>query len=130
MINYFFVIAGLLLLAAFIIHSIGGSKEYHIIKPNKGTNEFQYWTLGATCFQMVTVDLLLTGIFALLMGIEVIPYEYYLALFITLIYAGYLVMWLVTLAINRVEKSFYISLGQWTIFLSALILMSVGIFTQ
>jgi hypothetical protein len=125
-----FLAAGIILLVAFIIHFIGGTKMYMFIRPSKDKKDFIPWAMGAATFQMVTVDLLLTGIFALMLGLELIEYNLYLALFITVLYAGYLVVWLATLASQRVKMSFYKSLGQWTIFLAVLALMGCGIMLQ
>jgi hypothetical protein len=125
-----FLIAGLLLLAAFAIHLIGGTKMFLTIKPAKEDSGFIPWAMGAAAFQMVTVDLFLTGLFALILGLEFIDYNYYLALFITLMYAGYLVLWLITLTLQRAGTSIFKSLGQWTIFLAALALMLCGIMMQ
>jgi len=125
-----FVAAGLLLLTAFAIHLFMGTKEYSAIMPSKDEKHFVQWAMGAGAFQMVTVDLLLTGVFALMLGLEIIEYNFHLALFITLIYAGYLIAWLAALTALRVRTSLYKSLGQWTIFLAALALMGCGIIMQ
>ena len=125
-----FLLAGLFLLVAFFIHLVRGTKEYLSIRPSKDSKDFVPWTMGAGTFQMVTVDLFLTAVFALILGLELIDYNYYLALFITLVYAGYLVLWLATLASLRVKMPLYRSLGQWIIFLVAMVLMVCGIITQ
>jgi len=125
-----FIAAGVFLLFAFVVHLCGGTKEYLTIRPSRDTVDFQHWTLGAACFQMVTVDLFITGAFALMLGMDLIEYNHYLALFITLMYAGYLVMWLATLATLKVEAALYKRLGQWAIFLISGALMVWGMIIQ
>jgi len=124
-----FLAAGLVLLAAFVLHTITGTKEYLAIKPSE-EKSFVRWAMGAGAFQMVTIDLLLTGIFALMLGLELIDYNYYLALFITLLYAGYLTVWLTMLALLRIKGPQHKYLGQWVIFLVVMALMAYGIFMQ
>jgi len=130
MISYFFLIAGLIIAVSFVVHLIGGNKEYLSIKPSRDDESFQYWLLGSCCFQMVSADLLITAAFMLLMGLDIIPYNYHLALFLTVIFAGYLIFWLSTLALNRAMSKYYLRLGQWTLFLSAMLLVIAGIITQ
>jgi hypothetical protein len=130
MICYFFLAAGFIIGAAFFIHLIGGNKEYLKIKPSRDDESFQYWLLGSCCFQMVSADLLITAAFMLLMGLDIIPYNYHLALFLTVIFAGYLIFWLLNLSLNRAKPRYYLRLGQWTLFVSAMLLMIVGIITQ
>ena len=124
-----FLLAGLFLLVVFVVHLVGGTKEYLAIRPSEDGKTFTRWAMGAAAFQMVTVDLFLTAVFALMLGLELIEYNYYLALFITLLYAGYLVLWLTTLTLLR-KSSLYKSLGQWILFLVAMVLMICGIMTQ
>ena len=130
MISYFFLVAGIIIAIAFVVHLIGGNKEYTMIKPSRDDESFQYWLLGSCCFQMVSADLLITSAFMLLLGLDIIPYNYHLALFLAVIFAGYLIFWLSNLALNRAKSYFYLRLGQWTLFISAMILMIVGIITQ
>jgi len=79
---------------------------------------------------MVSADLLITAAFILLIGLDVISYNYHLALFLVVIFAGYLIFWLSNLALNRAKSQYYLRLGQWTLFVSAMLLMIAGIITQ
>jgi len=125
-----FLIAGIFLFIVFAVHLIGGTKMYMFIRPSQDSKDFIPWAMGAGAFQMVTVDLFLTALFALILGLELIDYNHYLALFIALLYAGYMVLWLATLTALRVKVSFYKTLGHWTIFLAAMALMVWGIMIQ
>jgi len=116
-------------LAAFVLHTFTGTKEYLAIKPSE-EKDFVRWAMGAGAFQMVSIDLLLTGVFALILGLELIDYNYYLALFITLLYAGYLIVWLAMLALLRIKGTPLKYLSQWVIFLAVLALMAIGIIMQ
>jgi hypothetical protein len=114
-----------------LIHTIAGDKDYRALNPRKQANEsdkmFGYWLMGRGTFQMVSVDLLLTSVFIFLMGINVIPYNEFLSLFIALLYAGYLVFWLLTLFISKAKGTNYLMQGQWILFLIAFILIILGL---
>ena len=129
--NYYFISAGIFLFISLLIHTIAGDKDYRALNPRKQANEsdkmFGYWLMGRGTFQMVSVDLLLTSVFIFLMGINVIPYNEFLSLFIALLYAGYLVFWLLTLFISKAKGTNYLMQGQWILFLIAFILIMLGL---
>ena len=129
--NYYFISAGIFLFISLLIHMIAGDKEYRELNPRRQANEsdkmFGYWLMGRGTFQMVSVDLLLTSVFIFLMGINVVPYNEFLSLFIALLYAGYLVFWLLTLFISKAKRTNYLMQGQWMLFLIAFILIILGL---
>ncbi len=129
--NYPFIAAGIVLFLAFVIHTIFGDKDYREINPGRGdaasVRPFQIWLMGRGTFQMVSVDLLLTAVAIFLMGINIIPYNYHLAGFIALLYLGYLAFWLLTLLFSKAKGVDYLRVGQWTIFLTAFVLIMAGI---
>jgi hypothetical protein len=129
--NYYFISAGIFLFISLLIHMIAGDKEYRALNPRKQANEsdkmFGYWLMGRGTFQMVSVDLLLTSVFIFLMGINVVPYNNFLSLFIALLYVGYLVFWLFTLFISKVKPTNYLKQGQWMLFLVAFVLILLGL---
>lgn len=129
--NYWFISAGTFLFISLLIHMIAGDKDYRHLNPRKHKNEndktFGFWLMGRGTFQMVSVDLLLTSVTLLLMGINVIPYNFYLSIFIALLYAGYLVFWLLTLCVSKAKSSNYLNQGQWMLFLIAVVLIALGI---
>ena len=129
--NYYFISAGIFLFISLLIHMIAGDKEYRELNPRKQANEsdkmFGYWLMGRGTFQMVSVDLLLTSGFIFLMGINVVPYNYHLSLFITLLYAGYLVFWIFTLFVSKAKSVNFLNQGQWLLFLIAFILIVLGL---
>ncbi len=129
--NYWFISAGIFLFISLLIHMIAGDKEYRKLNPKKlnseSTHLFGFWLMGRGTFQMVSVDLLLTSVFILLMGINIIPYNFQLSLFIALLYAGYLVFWLLTLLASKARPANYLRQGQWVLFLIAFILIVSGL---
>lgn len=129
--NYYFVSAGIFLFIALLIHAIAGDKEYRELDPRKRNDSsekmFGFWLMGRGTFQMVSVDLLLTSAAVFLTGINVIPFNFHLMLFIALLYAGYLVFWLSTLFVSKAGRSNYLNQGQWILFLIALVIIVFGI---
>lgn len=129
--NYYFISAGIFLFISLLIHMIVGDKEYCKLNPRKQKNDsdkmFGFWLMGRGTFQMVSVDLLLTSVFIFLMGIDVIPFNFHLSLFIALLYAGYLLFWLLTLFISKAKSTNYIQQGQWILFLVAFVLIVFGL---
>jgi len=114
-----------------LIHTIAGDKDYRALNPRKQANEsdkmFGYWLMGRGTFQMVSVDLLLTSGFIFFMGINVVPYNEFLSLFIAMLYAGYLVFWIFTLLVSKAKQINYLNQGQWILFLIALVLILSGL---
>lgn len=129
--NYWFISAGSFLFICLLIHMIAGDKNYRMLNPKKDNQDdnktFGFWLMGRGTFQMVSVDLLLTSVCVFLMGINVIPYNFHLALFISLLYAGYLLFWLLTLYVSKAKPTNYIEQGQWVIFLISFILIILGL---
>jgi len=129
--NYWFIFAAVWIFMSFGVHMIAGDKEYRRLNPRKqsgfGNEKFGYWLMGRGTFQMVSVDLLLTSAALFLLGIDVIPYNRYLALFIALLYGGYLISWLLTLYFSKAKQENYIKQPQWIIFLVALVLILLGL---
>ncbi len=130
--NAYFIAAGGFLFVVTLIHTIFGNIEYAALNPRKlgifDSKPFQNWLMGRGCFQMVTADLLLSGIFIFLTGINAIPYSFYLMLFMALLYLGYLVFWLASLFVSKAEAVHYIKVGQWSLFLVVFILTVSGMF--
>lgn len=128
--NYWFISAGALLFVSLLVHMIAGDKEYRRLRPggrDAGSGKvFGYWLMGRGTFQMVSVDLLLTGAAVSLTGVGVIPYNFHLMLFIASLCAGYLFAWLLTLVISKAGPSNYLGQGQWMLFLITLALIVVG----
>jgi len=130
--NYYLISAGIFLFLALLVHMIAGDREYRKIKPSeeceKKNDLFGFWLMGRGTFQMVSVDLLLTSGFVFLTGVGFIPYNYSLMLFILLLYAGYMIFWLITLAVSKATSYYYVRNGQWILFLITGVLISFGIF--
>ncbi len=129
--NYWFISAGIFLFISLLIHMIAGDKDYRNLNPRKQNIEsekmFGFWLMGRGTFQMVSIDLLLTSVFIFLTGVCIIPFNFYLLLFITLLYVGYLISWLLTLCFSKARTVNYLNQGQWILFLIASVLIILGI---
>lgn len=129
--NYYFIAAGIFLFLSFLIHVVAGNKEYTELKPQNHNIQSDrlhgIWLMGRGSFQMVSADLLLTAVFIFLIGINLIPFNFYLSLFVAMLYLGYLVSWLLTLFISKAKRANYLRQGQWMLFLIAFILIVLGI---
>lgn len=137
MINYWLIVAGSLLFLALLVHMFVGDKEYYHLNPkgrhtgqkdqtHQDDKAFDAWLLGRAVFHMASVDLLACATALFLMGINVIPYTYWLSLFIALLHGGYLVFWLATLMISRAKPIDYLKQAQWLLFLITCLLIVMG----
>ncbi len=128
--NYYFIIAAFFLFLLLPVHTIRGTKAINKLNPLQLTPSHQElyrcFLLANSGVQMITIDLLLTAVFLLLTGIGVIPYNFYLVLFIALIYIGYTISWLVPMMLKKVPRFCYFHLPQWILFIIVFILIVIG----
>ena len=128
--NYYFISASVVLIISLLVHTIPGNKQYIMLNPRKHNRAeerlFRIWLTGRSGFQMVTIDLLLSAIFIFLMGINVIDYNFYLALFISLLFLGYSIFWILTLFISKAKIFYFVRLCHWCIFLIVSVLVALG----
>ena len=129
--NGYFIAAGTILILTFIVHIIAGNRTYAVLNPQRNNQTskrlYEVWLLGRLGFQMISIDLFLSMVFTILMGTCIISYNYYLALFITILYGGYCFLWLLTLLYMREPKTIYLRLCHWFVFLIICSLMAIGL---
>ena len=129
--NGYFIAAGTILILTFIVHIIAGNRTSAVLNPQRNNQTskrlYEVWLLGRLGFQMISIDLFLSMVFTILMGTCIIPYNYYLALFITILYGGYCFLWLLTLLYMREPKTIYLRLCHWFVFLIICSLMAIGL---
>lgn len=126
--NGWFIAAGALLVAAFFVHTICGTRFYALARPERSrADACEAWLLGHCGFQMITVDLAAGGIFLILLGSGAVPRSFPLELFLLLTYSGWFVLWLAALARERSTSRLYWRLCHWTLFLTVSVLVGIGV---
>ena len=116
------LIANILTLLAFVIHTFVGDKELKIIEPTLGNEEsFQKrekWTMARCGWHWISIDLLFATI-----GLGLINFtnkfenEKTLLQILTVYFLGYAIVWAVTIAISKHFPKSYLKLGQWMLLL-------------
>ena len=90
----------------------------------------RHWAQAMCVFQLVSVDLLLVTIAALLLAFtDVLPAKRDIGLFIAAYLGTWGVVWLVQLAAVKVERRTYYMLGHWMLFFLCAALMAWGAFS-
>ena len=116
------LIANILTLLAFVIHTFVGDKELKIIEPIQGNDERpqkrEKWIMARCGWHWVSFDLLFATI-----GLGLINFTGYfenekMLLQILIVYfLGYAVVWALTIAISKPFSKNYLKLGQWMLLL-------------
>lgn len=116
------LIANILTLLAFIIHTFVGDKELKLNEPTDNENDnFQKrekWTMARCGWHCLSFDLLLTTI-----GLGVINFTNYfdneksLLQILTIYFLGCAIAWALTIAISKQFPKNYLKLGQWILLL-------------
>lgn len=127
--NGWLLAAGGLLLVAFFVHSFAGNRFYSSARPDRDSiRACDAWLMGRCGMQMIGVDLLMASGFLLASGSGVLPRFRALELFLALIYGGWTLGWLLSLAIERSSARHYLRLCQWMLFLAVAALIGIGLF--
>lgn len=134
-----FAIAGVLMVLAVGAHVFVGTRETLALRPteNRPTADVavstpstrgeltRHWAQAMCVFQLVSVDLLLVTIAALLLAFtDVLPAKRDIGLFIAAYLGAWGVVWLV-----KVERRTYYMLGHWMLFFLCAALMVWGAFS-
>lgn len=126
------LIANILTLLAFVIHTFVGDKELKIIEPAKGNDENspkrEKWTMARCGWHWISFDLLFATI-----GLGLINFTSYfeneetLLQILTIYFLGYAIVWAFTIAISKQFLNNYLKLGQWILLLVIATLIQLGI---
>ena len=113
--NFPVLIVACVSLLALIAHTFVGTKETASLAPGAGDEErMNHWKQAMCAFQMVTVDLLLVTVVLFTLALtDVIPFEYELTLFISLLFLLWGIAWLVQLFWLKSQTKTYVILAQW-----------------
>lgn len=117
--NYFFLACGALLAAAFFVHVFSGNRFYSAARPDRNTDRpeaYEAWLMGRCGVQMISVDLFVSLLFLLLLGLGVVPRNFWLELFLLLVFGGWGVFWLVSLVCEKAGGRYYLRLCHWVLF--------------
>lgn len=127
--NYCFLAACALLTAAFFVHVISGNRFYSAARPDRCTarpEAYEAWLMGRCGVQMISVDLFVSLLFLLLLGLGVVPRNFWLELFLLLVFGGWGVFWLVSLACEKAGGRYYLRLCHWGLFFALAGLVLAG----
>lgn len=127
--NYFFLAAGALLAAAFFVHVFSGNRFYTAARPDRRAarpEAYEAWLMGRCGVQMISVDLFVSLLFLLALGLGVLPRNFWLELFLLLVFGGWGVFWLVSLRCEKAGGRYYLRLCHWVLFFALAGLVLAG----
>lgn len=127
--NYFFLAAGALLAAAFFVHVFSGNRFYTAARPDRRAarpEAYEAWLMGRCGVQMISVDLCVSLLFLLALGLGVLPRNFWLELFLLLVFGGWGVFWLVSLRYEKAGGRYYLRLCHWVLFFALAGLVLAG----
>lgn len=110
------LIANILTLLAFIVHTFMGDKELKIIEPkiDKDYLKREKWTMARSGWHWISFDLLFTTIgLGLINFTDYLENEKLLLRILTVYFLGYGIVWLIAIAISKKFPKNYLKLGQW-----------------
>lgn len=120
--NILILIANILTLLAFFIHSFVGDRELKIIQPTQNTddlvNKQEKWTMTRCGWHWVSFDLLFATVgLGLINFSDFFDNEKTLLQILSLYCLGYAIVWALTIAISKQFPKNYLKLGQWILLL-------------
>jgi len=111
------LIANILSLLAFVIHTFVGDRELKLIIPAGSDEKFQKrekWTQARCGWHMVSFDLLITSIgLAIINFTDLLKSEKQILQIIAIYYFGYGIVWVFSLLISKRFPNNFLKLGQW-----------------
>ena len=116
------LIANILTLLAFSIHTFMGDRELKIIQPStnidKSAEKQEKWTMARCGWHWISFDLLFATIGLFLINFtDYFNNEKTLLQILTIYFLGYSIVWALTIAISKQFPKNYLKLGQWILLL-------------
>ena len=116
------LIANILTLLAFFIHTFMGDKELKIIQPKPDTDNWaekqEKWTMARCGWHWVSVDLLFASIGLTLINFtDFFDNEKMLLQILAVYFFGYTIVWAITIFISKSFEKNFLKLGQWLLLL-------------
>ncbi len=112
------LIANILTLLAFIVHTFVGDKELKTIEPknpiDENNMEREKWTMARCGWHWISIDLLFATVgLGLLNFTDYLPNKEFLLRLLAIYFFGYGLVWLITIVISKKFRQNYLKLGQW-----------------
>ncbi|CAM1361319.1 conserved membrane hypothetical protein [Tenacibaculum sediminilitoris] len=110
------LIANILTLLAFFIHTFMGDKELKIIEPEDDPKHLkrEKWTMARSGWHWISFDLLFASIgLGLINFTDYLENETLLLQLLAIYFFGYGVAWLIGITISKKFPKNYLKLGQW-----------------
>ncbi len=116
------LLANILTLLAFIIHTFIGDRELKLLEPEAGLDEknekLEKWTMARCGWHWISFDLLFATIgLALINFTSFFNDEKILLQILSIYFLGYALVWVLTIAISKTFEKNYLKLGQWILLL-------------
>ena len=116
------LIANILTLLAFFIHTFMGDRELKIIQPSsdidKWADKQEKWTMARCGWHWISVDLLFASVVLVLINFtDYFDNEKTLLQILTIYFLGYAIVWALTIIISKHFPKNYFKLGQWILLL-------------
>ena len=126
--NMILIVANVLVLLTFVIHTLGGDRDYRSIEPEKNNpSKQEKWTMGRGAFHIVSADFLLASIgLTLLNFTEYFSDKKLLLTILAVYFFAYGLAYLMTLIISRKFPNSFIKLWQWLLMFIISGLLYVG----
>ena len=120
--NILILIANILTLLAFSLHTFMGDRDLKIIQPATdliiGTEKQEKWTMARCGWHWISFDLFFATIgLALINFTDYFDNEKTLLQILTIYFLGYAIVWALTIAISKQFLNNYLKLGQWILLL-------------
>lgn len=116
--NTSLLIANVLTLLAFFIHTFMGDRELKIIEPDSENDEKylkqEKWTMARSGWHWISIDLLFATIgLGIINFTDFLESERLLLQILAIYFLGYGIVWLIGIGISRSFPKNYLKLGQW-----------------
>jgi len=116
------LIANILTLLAFFIHTFMGDRELKIIEPSSDTDNWitkqEKWTMARCGWHWISFDLLFASIgLALINFTDFFENEKLFLQILTIYFLGYALVWAITIFISKPFEKNFLKLGQWILLL-------------
>ena len=118
--NIFLLIANLLTLLAFFVHTFIGDKEIRMIEPQADTEDKKrmIWTMARCGWHWISFDLLFASILLGMINFsDFLEAEKTILQLLVIYFGGYAIAWLIGILISKSFPKNYLQLGQWMLLL-------------
>ncbi|MCC5815833.1 MAG: hypothetical protein JJT78_13855 [Leptospira sp.] len=126
------IIANILTILAFAVHTFMGDKELRIIEPkDESDTDFlkrEKWTMARCGWHWISFDLLFVSLILFLINFtDFFDSKNTILQILSLYFLGYSIFWLFTIFISKDFPKKYFKLGQWILLLGISIFIFLGI---